>query len=260
MGLYTITTRADGTVLTGFGSTSNIFNVDHENHVTHTEPESINSWEENVAQMNLTTDPAPAGVVSLAASMADELERLRFTLAAIKAAISAGTAPAQWYTATADGSFFPVLPTTAARMNAATTRTINSGATPTAIAWTVATETVYATPSSMATVIGLRAPTDGIYLVGARCSFGNITTTGPTLDARIVLRREELVVDTVDIQDIASQNVQSGGAGVPKSLCVEAIVQIAEGRRFSVAIAQTSGVAVAVTEGPSLWAALVGKI
>ena len=260
MGLYAITTRADGTVLTGFGSTSDIFNADHENHVTHTEPESINSWEENVAQMNLTTDPAPSGVVSLSDSMSDELERLRFTLAAIKAAISAGTPPAQWYTATADGSFAPVLPTSAARLSAATLRTIPSSATATAIVWNTSTEVQYASPSSMGNVIGIRAPTDGVYMVGARCSFGDVTTTGPALNARLVLRREELVVDTVDIQEIASFTAQTGATAAPKSLMVEAIVKIAAGRRFSMAISQESGSDAIVSEGPSMWAALVGKI
>jgi hypothetical protein len=80
MGLYSIISRADGTVLTGqFDSNSNIFNVDHQNHVNHTEPMSINSFEADVAQMNVEVNPVPAGVVSLPSALADEIARLRFT-------------------------------------------------------------------------------------------------------------------------------------------------------------------------------------
>lgn len=260
MGLYSITTRADGIVLTGFGSVSDIFNADHENHVTHTEPMSINSWEADVTQMNLTTDPAPAGVVSLATSLGDELERLRFVLAAIKQAISAGTAPAQWYTPTSDGSFFAILPTTSCRLNAVTLRTIPGTGVATGIVWNTATETQYATPSSMATSVGIRAPTTGIYICGARCSFGDVSTTGPTQNARLLLRREQLVADVVQVQTIASQNVNTGVLASPKALTVEAIVQVESGRRISMAILQDSGSDAIVSEGPALWATLVGKV
>lgn len=260
MGLYSIITRAPNIVLTGFGSTSDVFNTDHENHVTNTNPDSINSWEEDVAQMNLTTDPAPSGTVSLAAALSGDLERLRFALASIKQALSGGTPPTQWYTPTASGSFAPVLPTTAARYDAATLRTIPSSATPTAIAWNTTTERTYSTPTSMtSSVLGITAPVTGIYMVGGRASFGDVVSTGPTDNARLVIRREQPVADVIAIQEIASQNVNSGLAAFPKSMTVEAVVQVEAGRRISLAISQTSGSDQIVSEGPSLWASLVAR-
>lgn len=86
-GLYTITTRASGTVLTAV-----IYNADHQNHATNQTPQMTGAYSDSVGQMQTTTNPGGLGTESLAGSLAGELERLRFMLAAI-------TGKAQWYIA-----------------------------------------------------------------------------------------------------------------------------------------------------------------
>src|SRR5712664_2080191 len=101
MGLYTIPTRAFGTILTADNSNpnsdKNVHNDDHQTHVTNTQPVMINSYESSVSQMQIETDPAPVNVPSLASSLADEIVRLRASVTQIKKAMSGG-APPNWYT------------------------------------------------------------------------------------------------------------------------------------------------------------------
>jgi hypothetical protein len=110
---YVITTRAEGTVLTGFGSSSDIFNFDHQNHVTHTAANFINSWEDTLAHMRATTDPLPLGGISLPTALNDELQRLRFQIALIKQRMAGATTPPFWYTATTEFSNAVSFPPTA---------------------------------------------------------------------------------------------------------------------------------------------------
>ena len=77
-GLYSITTRATGTLLTAA-----IYNADHQNHVTNQNPEETGAYSDNVAQMQVQTSPGAVGTESLAPSLGGELERLRFTIARI---------------------------------------------------------------------------------------------------------------------------------------------------------------------------------
>lgn len=76
-GLYTITSRAVGTILTAA-----IYNSDDLNHVTNQNPLMTGAYSDSVAQMQIATDPGgKVGAESLATSLAGELERLRFALA-----------------------------------------------------------------------------------------------------------------------------------------------------------------------------------
>lgn len=84
-GLYSHTTRATGLVLT-----ANIYNTDHQNHIDNSIPAQIDDYSSSVAEMQSITDPYPASSEDQAASLAGELERLRYVLKQI-------TGAAQWY-------------------------------------------------------------------------------------------------------------------------------------------------------------------
>lgn len=89
VGLYSHTTRGTGTVLTAA-----IYNADHQNHITNQNPSQTGGYGDNVAQFQLNTDPGGVGTESLPASLADDLERIRF-------AIKRLAGGAQWYSAPA---------------------------------------------------------------------------------------------------------------------------------------------------------------
>ena len=74
-GLYSITTRSTGTVLT-----SAIYNSDHQNHLDNHVPAQMDDHSPDVATMQTTADPGEVGSESLAASLKDELEQLRFAI------------------------------------------------------------------------------------------------------------------------------------------------------------------------------------
>lgn len=76
MPLYTITPRADGTVLT-----PEIYNNDHQNHVDHAAAVYVGGFSGDVSAMRTQRDPGTFGAENLAASVADELAALRFVLA-----------------------------------------------------------------------------------------------------------------------------------------------------------------------------------
>ena len=75
-GLYSHTTRGTGTVLTAA-----IYNSDHVNHITNQNPSMTGGLADNVLEYQSKTDPGGLGSESLPASMAGELERLRFVIA-----------------------------------------------------------------------------------------------------------------------------------------------------------------------------------
>lgn len=83
--LYSITTRADGLILTAA-----IYNADHQNHVDNGIPSQLDDYSINTTQMQTNTDPGEVGTESLPTSLAGELERLRFAIKEMK-----GTS--QWY-------------------------------------------------------------------------------------------------------------------------------------------------------------------
>ena len=89
-GLYTITTRAVGTVLT-----ANIYNTDHQNHVNNQNTEMMDDYSTTVVQMQSLVDPFPSGSPSLPASLAGELERLRYQFLQILKAVKPSST--NWY-------------------------------------------------------------------------------------------------------------------------------------------------------------------
>jgi hypothetical protein len=126
VGLYAHHTRGTGTVLTGDWSgavtgtsTEDVFNGDHQNHVVHTDPTFINSFEDTQPHMDIETNPMPGTppAFSLPAALSDELERIRFVLKAIKTVIQSGTVPAHWYIPTLTNASVVTFPPTAARYN-----------------------------------------------------------------------------------------------------------------------------------------------
>jgi hypothetical protein len=251
MGLYSHTTRADGIVLTGGGSSSDIFNTDHQNHVTHTEPSSIDSWEDTQAHMDRETDPFPSGVLSVPSSMADELERLRYALSTIKAYMSSGTRPAHWYTAVTSFSNFVSFPPTACRMEQATAQSIVSGAN-IILLWDT---TIYDTVGTMAGMTGLKAPASGTYIVGACVGFGDGVTQGPIGDFRLTLLRDATAIGT--------DQIDSDSIAMPKSISVETVAHFAAGALLKARVFQTNGTTkTPVSESdarPAIWMAMVAR-
>lgn len=243
MGLYTITTRADGTVVTGSGSTSDIWDVDHINHVTHTEPASINSHEQSLSQMQLETNPAPLGVVSLPASLAAELERLRFALKTCKRII-AGSAPAHWYTAMASFSSELALAATAARQELHTPGPITPSLV-TTLQWDT---TAYDTVGTIVTLDGLLVPADGVYILGGTLRFINALAG----DYRLTLIRGD---------DAVASNQYITTVARAKGLTVETVAHCTAGELISLQVYQTSGAFQTPTTAPfpALWMALVGR-
>lgn len=98
-GLYTITTRAPGTIITAL-----IYNHDHQVHVDGRTATKMQSYGASVAQFNLTEDPFPGSVESLPTTLAGELSRLRFDIAAMASSLSGGVA-VNWYVSLAAPGF-----------------------------------------------------------------------------------------------------------------------------------------------------------
>ena len=253
MGLYSITTRASGVVLTGLGSSSNIFNVDHQNHVTHTAAPFLNSWEADVTQMNIETAPANAdGTVSLPASLSDELERIRFVLSQIKALMSSGTPPAHWYTALSGFSDFTSFPAVAARLELHSAQQIQSG-----VESTVAFDTVaYDTVGGMAVRATIFAPVTGVYIVGGVLGFGDGVSQGPAHNFYLILRRGTTT--------FAKENIESSSISMPKVISITGLIKLTAGDLLTMAVFQNDGTTKTPTSEtgarPSLWAALIGRL
>jgi hypothetical protein len=248
MGLYTIITRADGTVLTGAGSTSNIFNVDHQNHVTHTEPTSINSFEATVAQMNIEVDPSPNGVPSLPAAFSDELARLRFALSTLKRLIASGTAPAHWYTATGTFNAAVTLPPVAARIEQANPQTIPNGINATLVLFDT---TIYSTVAGMAGTLGISLPVTGTYIVGG--CLGLVLDDG---DFQAIIR--------IPTGDFFATNEVRSTTKDSKMITVETVVHLPAGTAIQLGVIQTSLTPQdrklrQTPSRPALWVALVGR-
>ena len=89
-GLYSHVTRAAGLTLT-----ANIYNTDHNNHVTNQELQQTDDYSSSVAQMQTATDPGEVGTESQATSAAAEIERLRFVIQDLK--LKFNPDGAQWY-------------------------------------------------------------------------------------------------------------------------------------------------------------------
>lgn len=93
--LYTHTTRASGTILTAA-----IYNADHQNHITFGDAQYLGGWSNTVAQMRIQADPGESGSESLGSSISDEIERLRFAIYELKAAMDGSLL--YWYQSPGD--------------------------------------------------------------------------------------------------------------------------------------------------------------
>ncbi len=259
MGLYSITTRAEGTVLTGFGSSSDIFNADHENHVEHTAAEFLNSWEATLLQMQATTSPVTgAGALVLPASLGDEIERIRFQIARIKQQMSgASGAPPFWYTAAADFSNGVQLAPTAARLEQTIAQSIPSGVFTRVTFQTTSYDT--ATLVSGSTFV---APVDGVYIVGGTLAFGDGVTQGPTGDFYLIIQCGGTPPGLIQTQNVAAGEVYSA-VDQPKALNVEGVVRLTAGTVVRLMVFQNTGTPKQTLldqdARPAMWMALVGR-
>lgn len=77
--LYTITTRASGTILTAA-----IYNTDHQNHVNNGDAQHLGGFSANTSQMRTQTSPGDIGTESLSLSISDELARIRYMIAQLR--------------------------------------------------------------------------------------------------------------------------------------------------------------------------------
>jgi hypothetical protein len=77
--LYSITTRASGTILTAA-----IYNADHQNHVNFGDAAHLGSFSANATQMQQAVNPGDVGSESLAISIGDELTRIRYIIAKMR--------------------------------------------------------------------------------------------------------------------------------------------------------------------------------
>ncbi|PWT71737.1 MAG: hypothetical protein C5B59_17310 [Bacteroidetes bacterium] len=77
--LYTITTRASGTILTAA-----IYNADHQNHVTNGDASHLGGFSQSVSQMQVQINPGDVGSEVLSSSISDELARLRYIIASMR--------------------------------------------------------------------------------------------------------------------------------------------------------------------------------
>lgn len=256
MGLYSIVTRASGTVLTGFGSTSNIFNVDHLNHVTHTEPESINSAEADLTAMQTTVDPFVGGAVNLPASLTDEVERLRFTLAQVKQRLIAATTPPQWYEPIAGTSPGVFLPPTAVRRELNQQTAIPSGAD----ALCPFNVSIYNYGIS-ASASGIIIPVTGNYLVGASVGLGDGAGSTPSGVFRVMLTRDPAGAGAR--RTFAARTINTGADAVDRVCVVETVARLNLNDTFNVFVFQTTGssrlLTVNATVRPAVWLALIGR-
>lgn len=256
MGLYTIITRATGTVLTGFGSTSDIYNFDHENHVLHTEPESINSAEATLTDMQAAVDPGPGGVVSLPDSMTAEVRRIRFALAQVKQALTAAVTPPQWYTPIAGTSAGVFLPPTAVRRELTLPVSIPSGSE----TLCPFNQQIYNFGFPISTGSGTIVPVTGIYLAGASVGLGAPASL-PTGVFRVMLTRDPQ--GAVARTNFAARTIDTSTTAAERINVVESIVRLTAGDTFNVWVFHTSGIgrplAVDATIHPAMWLALVGR-
>ncbi len=78
------------TAVTGDLLAASDYNTEHQNHINNNIPTSIDDSSSNVAAMQTTVDPYPAGVASLATDLAGELHRIRYMLTQI-------TGKTDWY-------------------------------------------------------------------------------------------------------------------------------------------------------------------
>jgi hypothetical protein len=92
-GNYTLRkTYVDGDILA-----ASDYVADNQQHIDNQDPQHTGDYSDNVTQMRTLTDTGDENTESLAATLAGELERLRFVLKDIKAKINGGTAVNQWY-------------------------------------------------------------------------------------------------------------------------------------------------------------------
>lgn len=89
--LYTITTRASGTILTAA-----IYNADHQNHVNNGDAQHLGGYSTNVAQMQTISSPGDIGSENLAAGISDELAHIRYIIQRMRGST-------YWYSGTSSG-------------------------------------------------------------------------------------------------------------------------------------------------------------
>jgi hypothetical protein len=218
---------------------------------------SINSHEPNVPTMDKETNPITiAGEVSLPASTADELERIRYVLTQIKKLINAGVAPAHWYipvNATSTGMSFPAV---ACRREMATAQPI-----PHNVSTRILFDTTVYDTGFIASGRGLLINLDGVYAVGATLGFGDGATMGPTGDFTLTISVANISTGIQVVTPLATQECFTFSTAAPKALTVETTAHFTKGEYVQAYVTQTDGSTKLPTTQtdarPAIWMAMV---
>ena len=90
-GNYTHTTRASGTILT-----ASIYNGDHENHVTHADPNGLGSGVASVADLRATEAIGARDAETIPTTLEQRLRQIQGVIKEINVSNGADSAD-QWY-------------------------------------------------------------------------------------------------------------------------------------------------------------------
>jgi hypothetical protein len=222
-GLYSHTTRAPGTLITAL-----IYNFDHQVQVDSRTATIVQSYGTSISQFNITEDPIPFGVESLPSSLAGEVARLRFDIAALKTALNGGV-PVNWY----DPNAAPGFATIGARVvRAAAFAVPNAVGTP--IDFTGNTADFNSGVWSAANPTRFTAPNTGLYFAAA----------GVVWDASQPSGRRQLTISGVD----AGQQITNTTAAtaIQQHQAITGLMKMVAGDFIEFRLFQDSGFAMTV--------------
>jgi hypothetical protein len=224
-GLYTIVTRAAGTLITAL-----VYNFDHQQHVDGRTATLVQSYGTTITQFNITEDPLPGGVESLPSSLAGEIARLRFDIAALKTALS-GNVPVNWY----DNIATPAFATIGARVVRTTNQSIPNN-TATNISFTPNTASFNSGVWSGVNPTRFTAPATGKYY--AACSITWNASGVPIAGSR----RVRVGVNGVFGNDVSMLTVDAATTGTQHQ-AMTGLVNLVAADFIEFEVLQTSGAA-----------------
>lgn len=170
-GLYTIATRAAGTIITAL-----FYNQDHQVHVDGRTAALMAGFSSGLDQYRQVANPFPGNpaVESFAPSLAGEITRLRFEIAVMKKVLNGNTAVDQWYDDVEAPQFIAV----GARVRRTTNQSTTSGVGAT-LNFTGGTEDFNESAVwSSGTPTRFTAPVDGKYMVACAVKWAGTVGTG----------------------------------------------------------------------------------
>lgn len=224
-GLYGITTRAPGTLISGL-----IYNSDHQVHVDGRAAEFMQAHGTSLSQMNLQESPfGPDGMTeTLPLSLAGELTRLRYVIAAVKTMLN-GNVPILWWTPV-DAPAFAVI---GARMvRSATVAVADSSVV--VLDFTGAATEFNSGVWSAGNPTRFTAPSAGLYYAAAAVHWASSTGGG----------RRQLSISTNVPGAVHASKTNTTAAGQQQSQTVAGLLKMAASDYVEFSVFQDSGVSV----------------